>query len=317
VLVLACVLMCVCKCCDRFYTGEIRHGINIPRHDKDEMLDFLANGPADTLPEWVNWTVDTPASPDDDSSDTSTSHEVSSEEDSDEETPFLHLPQNPGGRKCRCGSSTHLTIRSHACPLNPRNRDSNDGDDDDSNDGDSNQSDSNQSDSNQSDDGDSNDGDDGDEPTKWRGRARARVRRRASGDSSDGDSSDDDGNQSDDDGNNGDINDGDSDNTDDSDYVGNDNDDNDGDSDNNDDEPHTATKRRRPEPVTAAAAPPTARKRVQQFKVGDKVEVYFRKVWYSAVIALVHVSKKGGYKVIYDIDNSYEPNVPKRRIRFT
>ena len=36
--------------------------------------------------------------------------------------PFLHLPPNPDGRTCKCGSTTHLTVQSHACPLNPRNQ---------------------------------------------------------------------------------------------------------------------------------------------------------------------------------------------------
>ena len=71
-------------------------------------------------PAWVEW--DTASGSE--SSETSVQDESSRSSDSsddDEYRPFMHLPANPDGRRCHCGSTTHMTVNSFACPLNPRN----------------------------------------------------------------------------------------------------------------------------------------------------------------------------------------------------
>ena len=106
-----------------FYEGRMRHGIPIPAAEREEMLRFLrARLPPGPPPAWKQWHPEDPdLTPDEDEGrDTS---EESSEEEGDEYVPYLHLPENSGGRTCRCGSRTHLTTNSHACPLNPRNQD--------------------------------------------------------------------------------------------------------------------------------------------------------------------------------------------------
>ena len=271
----ACLFAHVCVSCVRFYTGDIRHGIHIPRQDKTEMLDFLDSGPGDTPPEWINWRAVTATDGDDSSTsssdDSSTSHDVSSDEDTDSDTPFLHLPRNPDGRKCRCGSDTHLTIQSHACPLNPRNKKDGDGESDGDSDG--NNDDSSDDNTNDSSDGDNNDSSDGD-----------------NNDSSDGDNND---------GSDGDSSDGDGTNSD-------------------DDDTHVPLPRKR----RAAASPATLnaqRRRVPSqervWAVGDECEVLHGVVWYPATIKFLHQSKKGGFKVLYTGDNTFECEVPSRRIR--
>ena len=101
----------------------MRHGITISDRDKEEMLGFFGRGiPDGQPPSWISWFVydattddaEIPESP------------VSSEDSDEEYQPFVHLRENPDGKRCRCGSTTHLTVNSHACPLNPRNRDDND-----------------------------------------------------------------------------------------------------------------------------------------------------------------------------------------------
>ena len=135
----------------------MRHGIKIPRHQQYEMLNFLAEGPEEGQPPaWITWTgenVHVSSS----SSDTSSSDSDESSEDS-EYRPFLQLTQNPDGRKCRCGSTTHLTIQSHACPQNPRNNINQNNDDDDEN-----NSDTTPAPNDDTNDGVANDNDDDDE----------------------------------------------------------------------------------------------------------------------------------------------------------
>ena len=115
---------------NRFYGGRMKHGIAIPQEEKDEMQSFLRNGPVrGDPPAWIDWDVaddEIPELVDNSSSDGG--DEYAEDSDGDDPIPFLHLPLNPAGRTCRCGSRTHRTITSHACPLNPRN--SVDGDDD-------------------------------------------------------------------------------------------------------------------------------------------------------------------------------------------
>ena len=103
----------------------MRHGIAIPTSEKHEMMNFL-NTPRDEVeqqpPAWAEWS--TAADTDTESTEIigSDSESSSSNDEEDEEyRPFLHLPPNPNGRRCRCGSTTHMTINSFACPLNPRN----------------------------------------------------------------------------------------------------------------------------------------------------------------------------------------------------
>jgi len=104
----------------------MKHGIVIPAEERDEMVSFLTAGLQDAQPPaWITWAVDADAdnidAPNDDHA-TSSSSESDDDGDGDECLPFLHLPLNPDGRKCRCGSDTHLTVNSFACPLNARNR---------------------------------------------------------------------------------------------------------------------------------------------------------------------------------------------------
>jgi len=100
----------------------MKHGISIPERDANEMLSFL-NTPRDDVaqepPAWGEWNT---ASDETESSESSAESSVSSDDDNDDRyQPFLQLPANPDGRRCRCGSTTHMTINSFACPLNPRN----------------------------------------------------------------------------------------------------------------------------------------------------------------------------------------------------
>lgn len=100
----------------------MRHGITICDRDKNEMLGFFDRGIADgPPPSWIEWRVrDTNNTNTDDVENAESS--AASESEDEEYQAFMHLRQNPDGKRCRCGSTTHLTINSHACPLNPRNR---------------------------------------------------------------------------------------------------------------------------------------------------------------------------------------------------
>lgn len=101
----------------------MHHGITISDRDKEEMLGFFARGVADGQPpSWISWVVYDNTTDDPEI----TGSPVSSEESDGEYHPFVHLRENPDGKRCRCGSTTHLTVNSHACPLNPRNRDDKD-----------------------------------------------------------------------------------------------------------------------------------------------------------------------------------------------
>ena len=110
----------VCPTLRRFYNGSMKHGITIPEDDSDEMLHFFAGElPDGEPPAWITWgTVVHDHSDSELASDNSDSD--NDEDNGDDYVPFLHQPLNPGGRKCRCGSQTHMTTNSHACPLNPR-----------------------------------------------------------------------------------------------------------------------------------------------------------------------------------------------------
>ena len=100
----------------------MRHGISIPTPEKEEMLNFLTEGPPEgEAPGWIDW-GDNISSSSEDNDDDNTSSESSDNDSDGEDLPFLTLPKNKNGRTCRCGSDTHLTIQSHACRLNPRNR---------------------------------------------------------------------------------------------------------------------------------------------------------------------------------------------------
>ena len=109
----------------RFYNGEMRHGITIRGTHVNEMMTFLDTSREDAdhqPPAWVEWhTASSCESSESTIENESSGSSDSSDDDGDEYTPFLHLPENPDGRRCRCGSTTHMTINSFACPLNPRN----------------------------------------------------------------------------------------------------------------------------------------------------------------------------------------------------
>ena len=102
----------------------MKHGIKIPTQYKEEMLNFLREGPPEgAAPGWIDWGDLVPSSSDDDDNGDSSSEASADDSDSGVDyAPFLTLPKNKNGRKCRCGSDTHCTTQSHACPLNPRNR---------------------------------------------------------------------------------------------------------------------------------------------------------------------------------------------------
>ena len=108
----------------RFYDGTMKHGIKIPQQYKEEMLNLLVEGPPEgAAPGWIDWGDLVPSSSDDDDNGDSSSEASTDDSDSGVDyAPFLTLPKNKNGRKCRCGSDTHCTTQSHACPLNPRNR---------------------------------------------------------------------------------------------------------------------------------------------------------------------------------------------------
>jgi len=116
---------------NRFYDGGMQHGIAIPESEKNEMLNFLTTSRDDVdhePPTWVEWSTasDTESSAESHADDNSSESSSSSDEE-EEYRPFLHLPPNPDGRRCRCGSTTHMTVNSFACPLNPRNTVARDG----------------------------------------------------------------------------------------------------------------------------------------------------------------------------------------------
>ena len=102
----------------------MKHGIKIPTQYKEEMLNFLREGPPEgAAPGWIDWGDLVSSSSDEDDSGDSSSEVSGGDSDSDDVyAPFLALPKNKNGRTCRCGSDTHYTTQSHACPLNPRNR---------------------------------------------------------------------------------------------------------------------------------------------------------------------------------------------------
>jgi len=109
----------------------MQHGIAIPESEKNEMLNFLTTSRDDVdhePPTWVEWSTasDTESSAESHADDNSSESSSSSDEE-EEYRPFLHLPPNPDGRRCRCGSTTHMTVNSFACPLNPRNTVARDG----------------------------------------------------------------------------------------------------------------------------------------------------------------------------------------------
>ena len=108
----------------------MRHGIAIIERDRAEMLSFLTVARADceqVPPVWGEWST----ASDTDGDDTESFVGSESSDEEGEYRPFLQLPPNPDGRRCRCGSTTHMTVSSFACPLNPRNNAVNDAGDND------------------------------------------------------------------------------------------------------------------------------------------------------------------------------------------
>ena len=108
----------------------MRHGIAISERDRAEMLSFLTVARADceqVPPVWGEWST----ASDTDGDDTESFVGSESSDEEGEYRPFSQLPPNPDGRRCRCGSTTHMTVSSFACPLNPRNNAVNDAGDND------------------------------------------------------------------------------------------------------------------------------------------------------------------------------------------
>ena len=119
----------------------MHHGIVIPDSDMDEMMDFILEYDKDveeSPPAWIDWDSGAPLPHADPISDGETESITSGDESADDgRLPFLQLPKNPNGKLCKCGSDTHLTVQSFACPLNNRYRANNDDGSDDDGDSDS------------------------------------------------------------------------------------------------------------------------------------------------------------------------------------
>ena len=271
----------VCPTLTDFYDGTMKHGITIPDSDKEEMLHFLTEGPPDAPPpSWISW----PAGVREEFSEEEPNDEPDDDDDDsdDDYAPFLHLPKNPGGRTCRCGSDTHMTVNSHACPLNPRyvvvtpnnNNDDENNDENNINDDEIN----NDNDENNSSDDENNSSDNENED---------------SDDENDDDNADDDEDSDDE-----------------------------NDDDNADDGPiPNPTKRRRDGGASSANRPfrrprttrRTRRTKREGYKSQEIVQVDFNGTWWEATILYKH---RGKYAVKYsDNDGNVEKSVPHERIR--
>ena len=278
----------VCPTLTDFYDGTMKHGITIPDSDKEEMLRFLTEGPPDAPPpSWISW----PAGVREEFSEEEPNDEPDDDDDDsdDDYAPFLHLPKNPGGRTCRCGSDTHMTVNSHACPLNPRYVvvTPNNNNDDENND------------ENNINDDENNSSDD------------------------ENNSSDNENNSNDDEINNNDDENEDSDDENDDDNADDDEDsDDENDDDNADDVPiPNPTKRRRDGGASSANRPfrrprttrRTRRTKREGYKSQEIVQVDFNGTWWEATILYKH---RGKYAVKYsDNDGNVEKSVPHERIR--
>ena len=152
----------------KFYLHKFQHPVHIPIHEQQEMLYFCDNGPAEaTPPAWIDWTLPNTTVPDvvETNPDATSAPVVRAR--TDVYRPFL-APRltNARGRKCKCGSTTHLKVSHCECPLNPNRRpdDVDDGDCDDGDDGDDGDCGDDGDDGDCGDDGDDGDcGDDGDD----------------------------------------------------------------------------------------------------------------------------------------------------------
>lgn len=108
----------------KFYLRRIVHPVHIPDTDRYEMFSFLQNGPSAHIPPaWIQWgdhmpdeiPAPVPAPP-----------PLSRPRRKRVWKPFLSTSKRkrkrgPVSKKCRCGSTTHKTIRARVCPLNPAN----------------------------------------------------------------------------------------------------------------------------------------------------------------------------------------------------
>jgi len=124
----------IVPCLTKFYKRQFRHPVHIPENEQQEMLSFLRDGPPPpSAPAWISWTHD----------DTADVHVVPPSPVQSPPVPascpavrrqkvwrpFLAPRENPSGKKCKCGSTTHLRVNHRDCPLNPK-RARSDGDDD-------------------------------------------------------------------------------------------------------------------------------------------------------------------------------------------
>jgi len=101
----------------KFYGGELRHPVYIPQAEREEMVQFLTQGPPPPVPpEWITW--DVPGLPTDEVPAAVVTAPVPPrvEARAPVRRPFLQ-PRQPG--RCRCGSRTHRRVSHSSCPLNP------------------------------------------------------------------------------------------------------------------------------------------------------------------------------------------------------
>ena len=103
-----------------FYRHAFPHPCHIPFPDQREMLRFLNDGPSEcTPPEWIPWGDVVVEEADHPAAAAATTTVPTSPRRGAVWRPFNQPRVNDNGKRCRCGSRTHLKITHHACPLNP------------------------------------------------------------------------------------------------------------------------------------------------------------------------------------------------------
>ena len=124
----------VVPCLKRFYSRAYRHPVHIPPEEREEMLQFLQNGPAQpSAPAWIDWSrgipeseadaaavdadvpfpvpdqSEAPATGPDERAPTSGPAEIRRKK---EYHPFLAPRENADGKKCRCEFATECAAAS-------------------------------------------------------------------------------------------------------------------------------------------------------------------------------------------------------------
>lgn len=103
-----------------FYRHTFPHPCYIPLVEQKEMIQFLVDGPTPNFPpEWITWGDVEPRDTEELGAAAATTTVPTSPRRGGVWRPFLQPRVNANGKKCRCGSQTHLKITHRACPLNP------------------------------------------------------------------------------------------------------------------------------------------------------------------------------------------------------